>query len=373
MKKTLVYLFFLSLLSSLLYADLASQYESAYRLARDKEALNFSDATAQAWSEGFLLKKAVFSGIGLLAQYEEASQFALAEEGLRLSLEEADQWAKKLLILRGQIGADASLRDELNRFLEEVFLEEEEALEWSLEFFQSDAPLYSRQGLLERYTDVYSFARENIFFSFTHEEALKLAKDFIGQRFYFQPGIPLLSQYVLAYNFAFSSEGLRMTDEEARAWAEEFVLSRGALNPSQNLENQFQDAENFAFATGGLEKNRNEARDWAVVYIQKKGLPDISINLFRQYREAYFFAYNGQVLSLIRKVRDAPPGVFLSDEAMKWSQKFIAQRSEIKGEEDLLEKYFQALNFAYSSEGLKLEIEAARAWAIGFLEKEEVR
>lgn len=370
MKKTLAYLFFLSLFPSLLYADLASQYESAYRLARNEEALNLSDAAARVWSEGFLLKKAVFLEAGLLAQYEEARRFALDENGLQLSLEEADQWAKKLLILRGQIGANASLRDELNRFLEEAFLEEEEALEWSLEFLQYDAPLYSRQGLLERYTDVYSFARENIFFSLTHEEALKLAKGFIGQRFYFQLGIPLLNQYVLAYEFAFSSEGLRLTDKEARLWAEEFILNRGALNPRRNLEQQFQDAEDFAFGTGGLEKNTNEARDWAIIYIQKKGLPDLSVNLFRQYREAYFFAYNGQVLSLIRKVRDAPPGVFLSDEAIKWSQGFIAQRSEIEGEEDLLEKYFQALDFAYSSEGLKLEIEKARAWAIGFLEKE---
>ncbi|BBM86010.1 hypothetical protein [Candidatus Uabimicrobium amorphum] len=349
-----------------LSASLDKQYLQAYEFARNPRGLNYTHGQAFLWAKKFVETKGVFRQKILVAQYQEAFDFAT--EFLEISTDEADIWAKNLILRRGTIPLRADISSEMNTLLNRITFTAEDGKTWVEEFLFSSAPLYTKLDMLDMYRDVYLFCRTNYLVAVDDETARKMANKFVQNRFRFYSDRNLVEQYVVAFEFAFNSEGLRLSFEESVQWAQSYIKNHGVISRELGLGDQYREAFLFARSSGGLRLSDEESVQWARGFVQAHAQFSLNQGLLDKYQESFLFAYNGEVLEMLTKMRDAPPGVFLVDEAQKYARNLVQSRTEINPLGNLLTQYQNAFVFAHSSDGLRLEYYKAKSWAKKFME-----
>lgn len=359
-------IFLLMFIACSLSASLDRQYLQAYEFARNPRGFNYTHGQAFLWAKKFVESKGVFRQKVLVTQYREAFDFAV--EFLEISAEQADVWSKDFVLHRGTIPVRADISRELNLFLNRIAFTAEEGKAWIEGFLSSSEPLYTERDMLDMYRDVYLFCRTNYLIAADDDTARTMANKFIQNRFRFYRDKNLLEQYVVAFEFAFSSEGLRLNFDESAQWAASYIKNYGVLSRELGLGDQYREAFLFARNSGGLKLSDEQSIQWARGFIQTHAQFSINQSLLDKYQEAFLFAYNGEVLEILTKMRNAPPGVFLADEAQKYARNLIQSRTEINPLGNLLTQYQDAFVFAHSSDGLRLEYYKAKNWAKKFME-----
>lgn len=351
-----------------LSASLDRQYLKAYDFARNPNGLHYTHGQAFLWAKNFVETKGIFRSKSLVTQYQEAFDFAI--KFLDMSTDEADLWAKTHVLKHGSIPLRASISNQVNAFLDRVVFNEEQGKNWLKSFFSSSDPLFTNRDMIDLYREIYIFCRRDSFIAADHSSATATANKFIQNRFRFYSSRSLIEQYVVAFEFAFDSEGLHFNFEDAIKWAQSYIARHGVLDSTLGLGEQYREAFLFARSSGGLRLSDEESIDWARNFIAIHAEFSKRQSLLDKYQEAFLFAYNGEVLELLTKIRDAPPGVFLADEAQKYAQKLVQSRTEINPIGNLLTQYSNAFLFAHSSDGLRLEYYKAKNWAKKFMEYE---
>ncbi|WP_372365862.1 hypothetical protein [Candidatus Uabimicrobium sp. HlEnr_7] len=349
-----------------LSASLDRQYLEAYDFARNPNGLHYTHGQAFLWAKNFVETKGVFRSRSLVTQYQEAFEFAI--RFLEMPTNEADLWAKTRVLEYGSIPLRANISNQVNAFLDRVVFNEEQGKNWLESFFSSSEPLFTNLDMIDLYREIYFFCRRNSFIAADHSGAVVIANKFIQNRFRFYSSKSLIEQYVVAFEFAFDSEGLHFNFEDAIKWAQSYIATRGVVDSDLGLGEQYREAFLFARSSGGLRLSDEESVNWARNFIAVHAEFSKQQSLLEKYQEAFLFAYNGEVLELLTKMRDAPRGVFLADEAQKYAQKLVQSRTEINPLRNLLTQYRNAFLFAHSSDGLRLEYYKAKNWAKKFME-----
>ena len=363
---------FALLLSTLVSAtpSLERQYQDAYLLATTSDGFVYNHSQAIAWARRFIEKKAVFpANESLLQYYQRAYLFAVSREGLRLGPEAAIAWARDMIIRHFRYAGRKNLALQLNDLLNFLVFQPGEAEPWTLAFLLSDVPLYSASDLRERYREIFEWLRSRPEFSYDADKSRQTALEFIRRRYWFVSEQSLSEQYLFAYQFAIATDGLEWESDKAEHWAKIFISERGRLDPESGLGQQY--AQAYALAYSELQMDDEQARAWALQLLKTKSAFSEAQNLFDQYREAFLFAYQGDFLKILHQ-RQPPANVFLRDYAEEWAKNFINTRARLSQKSNVIEQYRQALDFAYSSLGLKLELEAAYVWARQMIERERI-
>ncbi len=367
------YLFFFSFFFSFfarVYSDegLLYQYRNAYRFVMQAEIYQYKDINAKEWAWNFLEKHAFLSPNKTLFQhYQDAYAFAIESEILAKDEKQADIWAKKLIIKQ----YNKSLRHHLAMELEE-FLQNftngtpEEIGQWLLQFLQAESPLSSPASPFKLFIELREFLRAKAEFAMDIQKAGEIANNFIQKRYFFSDSKDMSSQYWEAYEYALNKNTLDLSADKAFYWAKNFIIKRGSCNPRLNLRNQYSEA--FHFAYDSLRMDDIQSRAWALNFLLQRGAFSSEQNILEQFREAFNFAYTGDFLPILN-TKNPPRGVFLSDEATKWAEKFLLERGRIFLHKDLLDQYDQSSLLAYSLLGLQLEREEALSWAKKWIER----
>ena len=359
-------IFLLMFIACSLFASLERQYLQAYEFARNPRGFNYTHGQAFLWAKKFIEAKGILRQKILVAQYREAFDFAI--EFLEISTDQADLWSKEFVLRHGTIPLRADVSRELDAFLNRVVFTADDGKAWVEGFLFSSEPLYTERDMLDMHRDVYLFCRTNYLIAADDETARTMATKFIQNRFRFYRDKNLLEQYVVAFEFAFSSEGLRLSFDQAVQWAQGYIKAHGVLSRELGLGDQYREAFLFARNSNGLRLSDEQSIQWARSFINTHAQFSINQSLLDKYQEAFLFAYNGEVLEILTKMRNAPPGVFLVDEAQKYARNLIQSRTEINPLGNLLTQYQNAFVFAHSSDGLRLEYYKAKNWAKKFME-----
>ncbi|NUM36783.1 MAG: hypothetical protein HUU50_19745 [Candidatus Brocadiae bacterium] len=362
------FLFFLFAFEAVSDESLHYQYKNAYRFASQAEVYLYKDGEAKDWALGFLEKHAFLSPQKtLFLHYQDAYGFALNHEVLQHGEKEADIWARKLVIKQYNKSLKPYLSMEWEEFLENCSTgTPEENSQWLLQFMESESPFACSSSPFKLFCEVREFLRRRAEFAMDAEKAAQIANNFIQKRYFFGDFKDISSQYFESYEYALNRNSLNYSADKAFYWAKNFITKRGSCNPKLNLKDQYTEA--FRFAYDSLRMDDIQARSWALNFLIQRGSFSLGQSILDQFKEAFSFAYTGDFLPILH-AKNQPRGVFLSDEATKWAEKFLMERGRISLPKDLLEQYDQAALLAYSMLGLQLEREEALLWAKKWIER----
>ena len=368
--KHLFFSFFFLLLIIKATSDegLIHQYKNAYRFGVQAEVYQYKDLDAKTWALNFLEKHAFLSPKKTLFQhYQDAYTFALESELLQAGPKEADIWAKKLVINQYNKSLRHHLVMEIEEFLDNCTIgTPEEVSQWILQFMDSESPFSCQPSPFKLFCEIREFLKIRVEFAFDTEKAGQIAGNFIQKRYFFSDSKDISNQYFESYEYALNRNSLNFSADKALYWAKNFITKRGSCNPKLNLKDQYSEA--FRFAYDSLRMDDIEARSWALNFLIQRGSFSSEQNILDQFKEAFSFAYTGDFLPILY-AKNPPRGIFLSDEATKWAEKFLLERGKIFLQKDLLEQYDQAALIAYSLLGLQLEREEALGWAKKWMER----